>query len=164
MKQAIIVNQTFVYYLFNLTAGALYGLSLATALSYQFGNIVIWFGLIPATWIYLVSKKTTPWLNLVSLPIFMYMFSIHTWNVWFDKAVVLLNQIGRFIHYDYKITSVIVCVFAPVLVYLFLFKFCTSARTFKWFVITILIITGLIILLFPISNLIIKYHTQQIIK
>ena len=49
MKQAIIDNQTFVYYLFNLTAGALYGLSLATTLSYQFWNIVIWFGLIPAT-------------------------------------------------------------------------------------------------------------------
>ena len=158
MKQALIDNQNFVYYLLNITAGALYGLSIATTFSYQFWNIVIWFGIIPATWIYLISMRTTPWLNLISIPIFLYMFLIHTWNFWFDKAVVLLYKIGDFIHYDYKITSVIVCVFAPVLVYLFLFKFCTSSRTFKRFGITMLIIVGIIILLFPLSNIFIRYY------
>ena len=93
MKQAIIDNHNFIYYLFNLTAGALYALSLSTTLSYQFWNIFIWFGIIPASWIYLVSKRTTPWLNLISIPIFLYMFLIHTWNLWFDKAVVSLYKI-----------------------------------------------------------------------
>ena len=158
MKQAIIDNHNFIYYLFNLTAGALYALSLSTTLSYQFWNIFIWFGIIPASWIYLVSKRTTPWLNLISIPIFLFMFLIHTWNLWFDKAVVLLYKIGHFINYDYKITSVIVCVFAPVFVYLLLFKFCTSPRIFKRFSIMIAIFTGLIILLFPISNMFIKYY------
>lgn len=158
MHQAIIDNQTFVYYLFNLTAGALYALSMATTLSYQFWNIVIWFGLIPATWIYLVSKKTTPWLNLVSLPIFMYMFSIHTWNVWFDKAVVLLNQIGHYIHYDYRVTSVLVCVLFPLAIYAILFGLFTSKKTFKRFSIVSTIISIITILLFPISNMAILYY------
>ena len=52
MKQAIIDNHNFIYYLFNVTAGALYALSLSTTLSYQFWNIVIWFEIIPASWIY----------------------------------------------------------------------------------------------------------------
>ena len=161
MKEAIIDNQNFIYYLFNLTAGALYGLSLATKLSYQFWNIVFWFGLIPATWIYLISKRTTPWLNLMLIPIFLYMFLIHTWNLWFDKAVVLLYKIGHVIHYDYKITSVIVCVFFPLFLYFILFKYCTSPKTNKRFIIFVMVIAGLIILLFPISNTILKSYVAK---
>ena len=161
MKQAIIDNHNFIYYLFNLTAGALYGLSLTTSLSYQFWNILIWFGIIPASWIYLISRRTTPWLNLLSIPIFLYMFLIHTWNLWFDKAVVLLYKIGHVIHYDYKITSVIICVFVPLFLYLILFKYCTSPKTNKRFIIFVIVIAGLTILLFPISNMILKSYVAK---
>ena len=161
MKQAIIENHNFIYYLFNLTAGTLYGLSRATTLSYQFWNILIWFGIIPATWIYLISKRTTAWVNLLSVPIFIYMFAVRTWLAWFDKAVILLNKIGHIIHYDYKITSVIICVFLPALVYLLLFKICTSPKIFKRFLIICSIIAGLVILQFPISNMLIKYFIEE---
>ena len=161
MKQAIVDNQNFIYYLFNITAGALYALSLATTFSYQFWNIVIWFGLIPATWVYLVSKRTTQYLNVLSIPILTYLFAVHTWNACFDKAVILLNKIGHLIHYDYKITSVIVCVFLPALVYLLLFKICTSPKIFKRFLIICSIIAGLVILQFPISNMLIKYFIEE---
>lgn len=163
MQQAIIDNQNFIYYLFNLTAGALGGLSLVTTLSYQFWNIFIWFGLIPATWLYLIGRRTTPWINLLSVPIFIYMFGVHTWIIWFDKAVILLNKIGRYIHYDYRVTSVIICVFAPALVCLLLLKLCTSPRTFKRFLIISAVLTGLVILLFPISNLWLKYYFGKIL-
>lgn len=158
MQQAIIDNQHFIYYLFNLTAGGLYGLSLLTHLSYQCWNIVIWFGVLPATWIYIIGLKTTAWLNLLSLPIFIYIFAIHTWNTWFDKAVALLYKIGYFIHYDYKVTSVLVCVLVPLFVYLLLFSLCTSRKTFKRFSIVIIVLTGLILLLFPLSNMYIRYY------
>ena len=161
MKQAIIDNHNFIYYLFNLTAGTLYGLSRATTLSYQFWNILIWFGIIPATWIYLISKKTTAWVNLLSVAIFIYMFAVRTWLAWFDKAVILLNKIGHLIHCDYKITSVIVCVFLTALVYLLLFKIFTSPKTFKRVLIICAIIAGLVILLFPISNMLFKYYIEQ---
>ena len=130
MQQAIIDNQNFIYYLFNLVAGFLYGLSLLTSFSYQCWNIVIWFGLIPATWIFLIGKKTTAWLNVISMAIFIYLLWVHSWNGWFDKSVVLLYKIGAWIHSDYKVTSVIVCVFVPVLVYASLFGLCTSRKTF----------------------------------
>ena len=158
MQQAIIDNQNFFYYLFNLTAGSLFGLSAITGLSYQCWNIVIWFGLIPASWIYLVSRKTTPWVNLLSVPIFVYMFALHTWNAWFDKAVVLLNLIGSFMHSDYKLTSVIVCVFLPLFIYTLLFAICTSKKTFRKFSIVNIIAAAAVILFFPISNFLILYY------
>ena len=161
MQQAIIDNHNFIYYLFNLTAASIYSLSRVTTLSYQFWNILIWFGIIPATWVYLISKKTTPFLNVISLPIFIYLFAVHKWNAWFDKAVILLNKIGQIIHYDYKITSVIVCVFLPALVYLLLFKICTSPKSFKRFLIICAIIAGLVILLFPLSNILIKNYIEK---
>jgi hypothetical protein len=160
MEQAIIDNQNFIYYLFNLTAGSLYGLSVLTSLSYQCWNTLIWFGLIPASWIYLIGRKTTPWLNIFSLPIFVYIFWVHTWNSWFDKSVVLLYKMGDWIHSDYKVTSVIVCVFIPILVYFMLFALCTSRKTFKRFAITNAIIAALVIILFPISNWLIPYFVK----
>lgn len=87
MQQAIIDNQYFIYYLFNLTAGLLYGLSYLTSLSYQCWNIVIWFGLIPATWIYLIGRKTSVWINILSLGVFVYIFWVHTWNSWFENQL-----------------------------------------------------------------------------
>lgn len=114
-----------------------------------------------STWIYLISKRTTAWVTLLSIPIFIYMFAVHTWLAWFDKAVILLNKIGHLIHYDYKITSVIVCVFLPALVYLLLFKICTPPKTFKRILIISAVITGLIMLLFPILNMFIKYYFEK---
>ena len=160
MHQAIIDNQNFIYYLFNLTAGFLYGLSFLTSLSYQCWNIVIWFGLIPATWIYLIGRKTSVWINIFSLAIFVYLFWVHTWNSWFEKSVVLLYKIADWIHSDYKITSVIVCVFIPVGVYFILFALCTSQKTFRRFAITNAIIAALVIILFPISNWLIPYYVK----
>ena len=155
-QQLINDNQNFLYYLFHITAGLLYGLSLITHLSYQFWNIAIWFGLIPASWIWLLSKRTTPWINVFSIPLFVYMFYTASWNKWFDQAVVLLYKIGAIIHSDYKLTSVYVCVFLPILIYGILFYLFTSKKTFKIFLITLVIFTTLLIIFFPISNMLIK--------
>jgi len=159
-QQILQENQNFLYYLFNLTAGLLYGLSLITHLSYQCWNIIIWFGLLPASWIGLVSKRTSTWINLISLPLFGYMFYTATWNKWFDQAVVLLYKIGGFIHADYKLTSVYVCVLLPVLIYGLLFFLFTSKKTFKIFLITLAIISVLVVIFFPVSNIIIQNFVQ----
>ena len=155
MQQAITDNQNFIYYLFNLTAGLLYGLSMATGLSYQFWNILIWFGLMPASFIYLVSRRTSKWLNLASLPIFVYLFYFARWKYWFDKAVVLLYKIGDIIHADYKVTSVIICDFLPIAIYGFLIYFVARKR-FKLYCYIMLGLMLLIVLLFPVSNYIIQ--------
>lgn len=158
MEQAIIDNRNFLYYLFNLTAGGLYGLSLLTTFSYQFWNIFIWFGLIPATWIYLVSKRTTVWLNVISIPIFIYMFALHTWDKWFDQAVVLLNKTGSLINADYRLTSVYICLFVPYLIYLGLVWLSCSKLFLKRFLITSCIVAALVVIFFPVSNLLIEHY------
>ena len=160
MQQAIIDNQNFVYYLFNLTAGSLVGLSYLTNLSYQFWNIVIWFGIIPATWIYLIGRKTTAWLNLISLALFIYLFAIHSWTSWFNQAVVLLYQIGKWIHADYKVTSVIVCVFVTLLVHFIVIGLCTSRKTFRKFAISTAVLSALVVVFFPVSNWLIPYYVR----
>ncbi len=156
MHQAIQDNQHFIGYLFNLVAGGLYALSLLTKLSYQFWNIVIWFVLIPATSIYLIGKKTTAWINLLSVPLVVYIFFKHTWNKWFDQAVVLLYDIGKIFHTDYKATSVYVCVVFPILLYFILFGFFTSRKTLRNYTLSIVVFTILTIIMFPISNKIIR--------
>lgn len=146
-------NQNFLYYLFHLTAGGLYGLSLLTKISYQCWNIIIWFGIIPASWIYLVSRRTSVWVNLLSVPIFAYLFFVATWDKWFNKAVVWLNEIATFIESDYKLTSVYVCVFIPLLVHSLLLAYCSTRHTFKNFLIGLGICSALVVLFFPLSNM-----------
>ena len=158
MEQAIADNQHFVYYLFNLTAGLLIGLSKITSVSYQCWNIVIWFGLIPASWIYLVSRKTSPWLNGLSLPIFIYLGLLQQWNAWFDQSVVLLNKIGGFIRADYRVTSVLVCLLLPWLVYFLLFAFLSSRAGFKKFIIATVLVAVIVIVLFPVSNYVLQQY------
>ncbi len=157
-SQVVIDNQHFFYYLFNLTAGTLYALSLITHLSYQWWNIVIWFGLIPASWIFLISRKTTGWLNLLSVVLFLYMFNTATWVKWFNQAVELLYKIGGCISSDYKLTSVYICVFLPIIIYALLFLIFTSRKSIFLFSFLLSVLVVFVIAFFPISNAIIRGH------
>ena len=75
------------YFIFAATAACLQLLALIPKTDYQFWNIVIWFGLIPATWIYLISLKTTKWLNTLSVLLLSYIFWQGQYHAWFDMAV-----------------------------------------------------------------------------
>lgn len=156
LEQILKDNEHFIYYLFNVTAGLLYLLSQITGLSYQFWNILIWFGIIPAICINLIGRKTNAWVNIISLLLFGYLFTIHTWNQWFDKAVVLLNKMSDYFHSDYKSMSVYVCVFIPLIITLGLTRLCLSSRVNKWICIITACICLVIVLLFPISNAVIS--------
>ena len=162
MNQAIRDNQQFIYFLFNITAAFLIVLSKLTFLSYQFWNIVIWFGVIPALWIAMVGKRISAWLNIISVVIFIYLFTFHTWNLWFEKAVILLNKMAAYLHSDYKAMSVYVCVFLPLAVFMVLSWLCLSNRGMKRSFIIAGCLCLVIIILFPISNLFIQHFSGYI--
>lgn len=156
MEQNIADNQHFIYYVFHLTAATLFGLSKLSGLSYQCWNILVWFGLLPSIWIGMISKKTTVWLNLISVALFAAIFAIHTWDKWFNQAVVLLNKMAAWFHTDYKSISVYVCVFLPMVVFAVLSWTCLSKKAMKWTLISMLAISILVIIFFPISNMLIR--------
>jgi hypothetical protein len=163
MQQLILDNQNFIYYLFNITAGSLVGLSYVTGLSYQLWNILIWFGLIPGLWIYMAGKKTTPWLNLLTAALFLYLFWVATWNVWFNQAVVLLNYLGKLFGPDYREMSVYVCLFLPALVTGVLAYFTISPTAQRRAGVAVGVLTGLILLGYVASNALLsqpKYSGQ----
>jgi hypothetical protein len=163
MEQIIKDNSNFIYYLFNVTAGSLYGLSILSGLSYQFWNILIWFGLLPALWIAMISRKTTLWMNILSPFIFAYLFALQNWVLWFDKAVVLLNRMSDFFHSDYRSMSVYVCVFIPLAISTLLCITCLSRRRMKWGLGIMIVISLLVVLFFPLSTLLLKHYGMQII-
>lgn len=156
MEQAIKDNAHFIYFLFNLTAAVLVLLSKLTGLSYQFWNIIIWFAIMPAMWIAMIGKKTTVWLNVLSIILITYLFALHTWDIWFNKAALLLNKMATYLHSDYKGMSVYVCVFLPITIFIVLGWFCLSPKIMKRSLLTLGCLCVLVILLFPISNLLIK--------
>jgi hypothetical protein len=162
MEQIIQDNSNFIYYLFNLTAGSLYALSFLSGLSYQFWNILIWFGLLPALWIAMISRKTTMWMNVLSPFLFAYLFAVHSWAIWFDKAVVLLNLMSDFFQSDYRSMSVYVCVFIPLAISSLLCITCLSRRKMKWGLGIMIVISLLAILFFPISTKLLKHYGMQI--
>ena len=161
MEELILDNQNFIYYLFNLTAGFLQALSLLTGLSYQWWNIVIWFGIIPAVWVYMIGRKTTPLINLLSVALFALMFYKATWNKWFDQAVIFLNDLCRFLGPDYRQMSVYVCVFIPVFITIVLGYLCLSPKQNKFLRLFFSVITILTIIGYPVSNyLLSKYGSH----
>ena len=162
MNQLILDNQNFIYYLFNITAGGLQALSLISGLSYQWWNIVIWFGLIPALWIFMVSRKTTPWINLISLALFIAMFSIGAWNKWFDEAVVMLNDLCALFGPDYRQMSVYLCLFFPALITVVLGLLCLSKRNQKILNLSFLVSSIIVIIGFPISNYVLKKYSHRL--
>lgn len=162
MEQLIFDNQNFIYYLFNLTAGFLQAISLLTGLSYQFWNIVIWFGLLPAIWIYMIGCKTTKWINLSSVLLLIVMFKQHKWNYWFDLAVVFLNDMCSVFGPDYRQMSVYICLFVPLIITIVLCLICLSRVQRVVMFSSLLGITVLTTIGFPISNYLLSnyFHSK----
>lgn len=152
MTQLIIDNQDFIYYLFNVTAGGLVALSLITGLSYQFWNIIIWFGIIPGIWLYMISKRTSPWINIISLCLVLYLSIVATWNKWFNEAVDLLNYLCSVFGPDYRQMSVYICLFLPLIITAILGHLFLGKHQIKIYGSILLATIVLITIFFPISN------------
>ncbi|MEW7289411.1 hypothetical protein [Aquimarina sp. 2304DJ70-9] len=114
-------------YLFKIVYDILKFLEKLTGLSYEEINIVIWFFFIPFTWMFLLDKITnkhyfkTGFASFILISLLL-VPSFKIFSNWLFNASVdflnLFNTIGS----SYKTSSVIICLFIPIVIYIFLIR------------------------------------------
>ena len=113
--------------LFNLTYEILMFLSKTTGFSYKEINIIVWFILIPLSWAFLIDKiykfnyiKTT---TLVIISVMLLLLNDFTeFSNWlFDVSANFLRGFDS-IDGNYTASSVIICVFIPIVIYFLLIR------------------------------------------
>ncbi len=118
--------------LFAITMAGLYALALVFGTTYKIINMLVYFVVIPATWV----------VGLFFIPNFS-----EFCNYAFDQCVVFLNNVARLIGSDYINISVYICVYGVALVYLILLPICFSKRTTKRVLVVFIIVMALYLLL-----------------
>ncbi|PKV48953.1 hypothetical protein ATE84_0969 [Aquimarina sp. MAR_2010_214] len=109
-------------FLFEITYDFLKFLEKLTGFSYKEINIIIWFFLIPFTWMFLLDKiggknyfkivfVLVVLIMLIAIPDFE---NFSNWS--FDSSVSFLNLFNN-IGSNYKTSSVVICLFIPILIY-----------------------------------------------
>lgn len=108
---------------FDIVADALYWLAQTFGMTYNEINIIIYYLIVPLTWTvmidFLIKKPiTTPILGLAWVVIFiMHRNDFKQWCDWaFQKSVDFLLWFDR-IGWNYTLSSVIICVVVPILIY-----------------------------------------------
>jgi len=102
-------------------------LSRVTGFSYKEVNIIIWFIIIPFSWAYLVDKiiKKHIFKSVILLAMLMLLFFIDSFsnfcNWLFDASADFLRSFDKF-GSNYTNTSVIICIFIPIVVYVVLIR------------------------------------------
>lgn len=140
--------------IFMIVMGGLMGIAVLFGTTYNVVNIVVYFILIPASWLYLISRKTSPWINAVSvltLIAFFIMPNIRgNCNYLFDKSVDFLNWSAKIFNSNYIDMSVYICVGAVAVVYLILIPL-TLSKSFskKAAITTAIILTLYLIIIYP---------------
>lgn len=135
-------------FIFYLVAGFLKLISLIPYTTYQSWNIFLWFILLPTSWIFLISLKTSKYLNILSIPLLLWFLIDGRYNLWFDKSVFLLTSKATKLHISYIEASVYFCVFLPILIHLLLVKLFATQKTFKITCITLAVISISLALLY----------------
>ena len=142
---------SFFHQIFMIVMGGLMGIAVLFGTTYNVVNIVVYFILIPASWLYLISRKTSPWINAVSILALITFFimpnSRGNCNYLFNKSVDFLNWSAKIFGSNYIDMSVYICVVAVTLVYVILIPLTLSKSFSKKAAITtaILLILYLII-------------------
>ncbi|MEM5565144.1 hypothetical protein WNY78_08510 [Psychroserpens sp. AS72] len=113
--------------IFEQTYEFLMFLSKITGFSYKEINIIIWFIIIPMTWLFLIDKiKGKHYFKIgFSSIVFLVLLFIKDFsefsNTLFDKSADFLrgfNPIGM----DYTVASVVICLLVPLIVYVVLIR------------------------------------------
>lgn len=136
--------------IFMIVMGGLGGLSCIFGTTYFVVNIFVYYILIPASWIYLISRKTSYWLNLISLALlmgFLLLPDIRTnCDYFFQQSVDFLNWAAVYFNSNYYNMSVHICVTVVSIVYLILIPLTLPKKITK----IILITTAVILVLYMI--------------
>ena len=113
--------------IFNYTYEILMAISNYTGFSYKEINIIVWFIVIPLSWMLLLDKIyrkrifTVVFSLLVALSLIIIPDFERFCNWLFQKSVDFLNIFNN-VGSDYVASSVIICVLIPIVIYVILIK------------------------------------------
>jgi len=114
--------------IFNFVARSLYKIASKTGLTYNQINIIVYYFIIPFTWVCLVDIIIHMHYLKLSFAFFVIGFFVgcrnfRTYSDWlFNKSVVFLNYFNRF-GSNYVASSVWICVAVPIMIYALLIYF-----------------------------------------
>ncbi|MBR5086379.1 MAG: hypothetical protein IKX31_05155 [Muribaculaceae bacterium] len=108
---------------FDIVASVLYSIARATGMTYNEINIIVYYLIVPLTWTVMIDillKKPiiTPLLLIAwAIIFFAHRKDFRKWCDWaFQKSVDFLLWFKR-IGWDYILSSVIICVVIPIVIY-----------------------------------------------
>ena len=158
------------YQIFMIVMGGLMGIAILFGTTYNVINILVYYILVPASWIYLVSRKTTTWINIVSL-IALIAFLAQpnlrgNCDYFFQKSVDFLNWSASFFNSNYIDMSVYICVIGVGVTYLVIIPLTVPLKTTKRIAMIITVVFTLyIIIVYPnFKNLLLWGLEQMNIK
>lgn len=136
--------------IFMIVMGGLQGLAYITGTTYNEVNIFVYYVLIPASWIWLISLKTSRWINLISV-ILLFTFLLmplagYSHDFAFQKSVDFLNWTAAIFNSNYIDMSVYICVAVVGIIYLILIPLTLPKKLSK----IILIVTGILFVLYMV--------------
>ncbi len=113
----------------------LIGMAYLFGTTYNVINIFVYYILVPSTWIYLISRKTNKWINIISISLLL-AFILHpdiraNCNYFFQRSVDFLNWSAALVGSNYIDMSVYICVLIVGLVYIILIPLTLPIKTTK---------------------------------
>jgi hypothetical protein len=121
--------------IFMIVMGGLAGIAALFGTTYNVVNILAYYILIPASWIYLISRKTSIWINvisLISLIAFLVLPDLRKKSDYvFQKSVDFLNWSAEIFSSNYIHMSVYICVVGIAVIYLVLIPFTLPKKLTK---------------------------------
>ncbi len=118
--------------IFRFVASTLHRISLITGLTYSEINIVLYYIIIPFTWIILIDRifrfhYLKVFFGLTIVVSLLLIKDFRKFSDWlFHKSTVFINFFG-----DYTVFSVIICVFVVIIIYMILIYFAFINRREK---------------------------------
>jgi len=113
--------------IFNYTYEVLMMISNATGFTYKEINIIVWFIIIPLTWMLLLDKiykqrKLSIIFTIAIIASLLLIQDFSSFSNWlFQKSVDFLNLFNN-VGSNYVASSVIICVLIPIIIYIILIK------------------------------------------
>jgi len=142
------------------------GASEVTGLTYHEINIIVFYIIIPLSWIYLYELQKKSY-KFTLLAIVFYILAVIVFSLIYgfrDFSSILFVSSANFLHqfpftnkpdYDYVIASVVICVFVPILIYVPLIKRNLAVIKHNW---------KLIASLFVVVNAIVSYGVVKLLS
>jgi hypothetical protein len=139
---------------FMIVMGGLMGIAYLFGTTYNVINILVYYVLIPSSWIYLISRKTNYKLNFISLGLLLAFILVpnirKNCDYLFQKSVDFLYWTADIFGSNYIDMSVYICVIVAGIIYSILIPLTLPKKVTKIILITIAIVFGLyMIIIYP---------------